>query len=518
MTDWSCFSLAVRYQCVVIKSVQLFCQNKDRDYNPAANMASLAYLTTTLLLLGANASVVFGRKVRFGRSVHNRDMSPPLTRNRRSEGAKVGEATYVTPSSSVQGDRFLGKEAADVIVTSEVTDDLHNLMMEQSMPMIDVMSLIGMSLSISMTDISDIIILDPEPEPGGPVLPPILPEFDLAPLFVEALVSDFCCACVVVSFLSNSQLTLCVAVFLFLSFSPQMKDVTQCASVVLPRDSCLTTAITGNMFGGFTGSRRLEDLQPSSKVPRFLQTPTNLQTSSNMFPRFLQAPTDDDVDYVCVAPDMNDETLLAILQGASVECGEVTEEEFNEVFANMKKLYAAKSCWDIVFCDKEYIATLSSKIFFDYGAKCAGVDLDIPECVHNKVIELLVMLSETDAPENPTEKEMFYLVSKYLVTPAVEQCDAQEVNKDEATSDILAILTSLHSPVCVTDTTVTKSSAVSASSNVANNTSYDPTSAFVGAALGCAIASALVVIGLGFYRMKQSRNINIQGLNEAEYV
>lgn len=168
-------------------------------------MASLTHLTTTLLLLGAtDASVIFGRKVRFGRSVHNRDMSPPLTRNRSAGGAKVVEATYVTlPSSSVQGDRLLGKEAADedlAIVTSEVTDDVSNLMMEQSMPMIDFMSLIDMSLSLSismpdiiMPDMPDIIILEPEPEPGGPVLPPISSEFDLATLFAEALVSVFCC-------------------------------------------------------------------------------------------------------------------------------------------------------------------------------------------------------------------------------------------------------------------------------------------------------------------------------------
>jgi hypothetical protein len=166
-----------------------------------------------------------------------------------------------------------------------------------------------------------------------------------------------------------------------------------------------------------------------------------------------------------------------------------------------------------------YIATLSYKIYFDYGAKCAGVDLDIPECVYDKVIELLVLLSATSPPpENPTEEELFYLVSTYLVTPAVEHCDAKDVNKDEASSDVLAILKSLQSPVCVTDTVTTKSSAMTASRDVATNPSYGRTSAFVGAALGCAIASAFVVIGLGFYRMKQSRNINIHGLNEAEYV
>jgi len=461
--------------------------------------------------------------------VHNRDVSPLLTRLR-SAGAKVGETTSTAvtlpSSSSVQGDRLLGKEAADedtVIITSEVTDDAVNLMLEQSMPMIDVMSLIDMSLSLSMSmpDMPDIIF--PEPGTGpGPVLPPISTEFDLATLFVEALVSVNLC-CVIVSFLSISQShALCSLLPLFLPyFVSQMEDITQCAGVELPKDSCLTTAITGYMLGGAIGGRRLEDLQPPSSkygmVPRFLQTPTNLQASSNMFPRFLQAPTDD--DETCVVPDIGDETLLSILQGASVECGEVTEEEFAEVFASMKKLFAAKSCWEKVLCDREYIATLSYKIYFEYGAKCAGVDLDIPECVYDKVIELLVTLSETSpGPENPTEEELFYLVSTYLVTPAVEQCDAQEVNKDEATSDVLAILQAFDSPVCATDTPATKSSAMSASSNVATNTSYGRTSAFVGAALGCAIASAFVVIGLGFYRMKQSRNINIRGLNEAEYV
>lgn len=181
----------------------LFVKTKTNNPNPTLDhhhqpqtMASLALLTTTIILLGStDASVIFGRKVRFGRSVHNRDVSSPLLTRMRSAGAKAGEATSTAvtlpSSSSVQGDRLLGKEAADEgteIITSEVTDDAVNLMLEQSMPMIDVMSLIDMSLSLSMSmpDMPDINF----PEPGtGPVLPPMSPEFDLASLFVEALVS-----------------------------------------------------------------------------------------------------------------------------------------------------------------------------------------------------------------------------------------------------------------------------------------------------------------------------------------
>jgi hypothetical protein len=146
--------------------------------------------------------------------------------------------------------------------------------------------------------------------------------------------------------------------------------------------------------------------------------------------------------------DEEEDVLLLLLQGASVDCGEVTEEEFNEVFTTLKKLFSSKSCWEKVLCDMTYITTLSYKIYFEYAEKCAGVDLDVPECVYDKVLDLLVMFSETSPPENSSSPN-FYLVSTYLITPAVDHCDAKEVNKDKATSDILAILQSMSSPTCV---------------------------------------------------------------------
>ena len=114
----------------------------------------------------------------------------------------------------------------------------------------------------------------------------------------------------------------------------------------------------------------------------------------------------------------------------------------------MKKLFSSKSCWEKVLCDMTYITTLSYKIYFEYAEKCAGVDLDVPECVYDKVLDLLVIFSETSPPENSSSPN-FYLVSTYLITPAVDHCDAKEVNKDKATSDILAILQSMSSPTCV---------------------------------------------------------------------
>ena len=205
----------------------------------------------------------------------------------------------------------------------------------------------------------------------------------------------------------------------------------KCAGVTFPEDSCLATTITEQMLGGGLGRRYLT--QTSSK--------------NGMLPRFLQSPN----DVSCVVPEFGDEeedVLLLLLQGASVDCGEVTEEEFNEVFISLKKLFSSKSCWEKVLCDMTYITTLSYKIYFEYAEKCAGVDLDVPECVYDKVLDLLVMFSETSPPENSSSPN-FYLVSTYLITPAVDHCDAKEVNKDKATSDILAILQSMSSPTCV---------------------------------------------------------------------
>ena len=205
----------------------------------------------------------------------------------------------------------------------------------------------------------------------------------------------------------------------------------KCAGVTFPEDSCLATTITEQMLGGGLGRRYLT--QTSSK--------------NGMLPRFLQSPN----DVSCVVPEFGDEeedVLLLLLQGASVDCGEVTEEEFNEVFISLKKMFSSKSCWERVLCDMTYITTLSYKIYFEYAEKCAGVDLDVPECVYDKVLDLLVMFSETSPPENSSSPN-FYLVSTYLITPAVDHCDAKEVNKDKATSDILAILQSMSSPTCV---------------------------------------------------------------------
>lgn len=234
-------------------------------------------------------------------------------------------------------------------------------------------------------------------------------------------------------------------------------------------------------------------------------------------------------------PDFAEEELLALLTGASTECNGVSEEEFDEVFTSLKKLFASKSCWEKL-CDVDYITALSYKIYFEFGAKCAGVELDLPECVFDKVIELLVIFATEPAPASPTDEELFYLVSTYLVTPAIDQCGATEVDADESTSDILAILQSLSSPTCASDTPQMRTSFLTtaaetnidaggyettSNANIAGGSgSYaaSSTGAFVVSAIGCVIAIAGLVAGFYHIKNKRQERMPLEAINEMEYL
>ena len=131
------------------------------------------------------------------------------------------------------------------------------------------------------------------------------------------------------------------------------------------------------------------------------------------------------------------------------------------------------------------------------------MELELPECVFNKVIDLLVIFGAEPAPASPTDEELFYLVYTYLVTPAIDQCGAIEVDADESTSDILAILQSLSSPTFAFKTSqITSPRAATRSTSQATQTSrvaptptLPPIFAFLLAVIGCVIAIASLVAG-----------------------
>lgn len=253
----------------------------------------------------------------------------------------------------------------------------------------------------------------------------------------------------------------------------------------------------------------------------------HLSASNGLIPRFLQTPNEEEV---CELPDLADEDLLTILTGASDKCDDVSEEEFDSAFISLKHFFASKSCWENL-CDEDYVIALSYKIYFKLGAQCAGVELDLPNCVFDKVIELLTTFTN----EDPIEKELFFLVYTYLVTPAIDQCGATEVDADETTSDILAILHSFSSPTCASGNAQMRSSflttdteaniaADGSETNIANNayiTGASNSSTYTGAFIAAAIGCAITILIAGIYRLKKKRYQErkpLELINEAEYL
>ena len=144
---------------------------------------SLALLSSLLLLGAAVAeqSISFGRKIKFGRSVHNRASEPPLTRLR---SVKVEEATANLP---LLGKRRSLLAAEDVTPIAEKDTPSE----EAQMIPIDVVALVEeMNMSFRMTtpNVTDII---PGLGPGPDDVTPTPPEVDLTKLFAQAVVSDW---------------------------------------------------------------------------------------------------------------------------------------------------------------------------------------------------------------------------------------------------------------------------------------------------------------------------------------
>jgi len=128
--------------------------------------------------------------------------------------------------------------------------------------------------------------------------------------------------------------------------------------------------------------------------------------------RFLQAP-DETQDDCGAVPQIPEQTLRAYLTEAKDQCeklgSDITDEEFDKVFGTFVQLFASEQCWS-PFCDGDYVAAISFKVYFAYGATCAGVELNVPECVYDEMIDLLVVFASAQDPSYvPTENELLYI-------------------------------------------------------------------------------------------------------------
>ena len=247
--------------------------------------------------------------------------------------------------------------------------------------------------------------------------------------------------------------------------------------------------------------------------------------ASNGMIRFLQA-SDETQDDCGAVPQIPEQTLRAYLTEAKDQCeklgSDITDEEFDKVFGTFVQLFASEQCWS-PFCDGDYIAAISFKVYFKYGATCAGVELNVPECVYDEMIDLLVVYASAQDPSYvPTENELMYIVSTLLVTPAKDQCIAKGVDMgstdwNKVSSDVVAILSSLASPECSPEAGVDPESRSSFLKTEANSTGGSGSSAhtmpFVFAAAGCVVAIALLVGG--FSRLNKRKEMTpLEKLNE----
>jgi hypothetical protein len=241
--------------------------------------------------------------------------------------------------------------------------------------------------------------------------------------------------------------------------------------------------------------------------------------------RFLQTPdeTQDDCGSV---PQIPEQALRAVLTEAKDQCeklgSDITDEEFDKVYGTFMQLFASEQCW-APLCDENYIAATSFKVYFDYGATCAGVELNIPECVYDEMINLLVVYASVQDPSyTPTEDELLYIVSTLLVTPAKDQCIAKGVDMgstdwNKVSSEVVAILSSLASSECSPKAGADREPRSSFLTTEANSTGGSASTAhamsFVVAAAGCAVAIALLVGGL--YRLSKRKELTpLEKLNE----
>jgi hypothetical protein len=71
------------------------------------------------------------------------------------------------------------------------------------------------------------------------------------------------------------------------------------------------------------------------------------------------------------------------------------DDEFSAVLDTFMGVFAATECWESL-CNPDGAATdLLVQLLFEDAAQCAGVELDVHECVYDHIIEMLAI---TNAP------------------------------------------------------------------------------------------------------------------------
>ena len=140
-----------------------------------------------------------------------------------------------------------------------------------------------------------------------------------------------------------------------------------------------------------------------------------------------------------------------------------SDDEFNTVLDTFMGVFAATKCWESLCDSPDAINELLIRTMFEDAAKCAGVELDMHECVYDHIIEVFtttnvpmahrlrreqqpVMVDESNPCGAPSEEELNMFVS-FLLNGAKDKCFASGFDLESSTipSDLATIFSS---PTC----------------------------------------------------------------------
>jgi hypothetical protein len=126
----------------------------------------------------------------------------------------------------------------------------------------------------------------------------------------------------------------------------------------------------------------------SLTIDQLMSFETDVKTGRQ---RLLQSSND------CGPPPITKETMRSIMNVAIAkdQChASVSDDEFNAVLDTFMGVFAATECWESL-CSPDATSDLLIRLLFEDAAQCAGVELDVHECVYDHIIE---MLATTNAP------------------------------------------------------------------------------------------------------------------------
>lgn len=91
-------------------------------------------------------------------------------------------------------------------------------------------------------------------------------------------------------------------------------------------------------------------------------------------------------DNDCDTPDVNEQDLRYVMGSVRLECGSVTEQEFESAVAGFMTLFSNVECNEQMCSESLPFDPLFVEIMFDEASACAGVESDMPVCLRDHIL------------------------------------------------------------------------------------------------------------------------------------